>query len=343
MAPSLKRRRVLVLTHEDLVPPDDLKGLSDEQIMPFKCEYDVATALEHLGHEVRVLGLRDELTPLREVIAEWKPHIAFNLLEEFRGVAAHDASVVSYLELKGVPYTGNSPRGLIIARDKALTKKILQYHRIRAPRFAAFPKGRKIRRPRNLDFPLIVKTQVEESSTGIAQASVVRGDEALAERVAFIHEKFDTAAIAEEYVEGRELYAAVFGNRRLTVLPIWELDFGDLPAGSYRIATYRLKWDLEYQKKHAIKAGPAADLPEELRRRIVRTSRRIFRLLHLGGYARLDFRLREDGQVFLLEANPNPDLSSDEEFASAAEAAGIDYNALVQKMVSLGLSREPGT
>lgn len=343
MASAVKKRRVLVLTHEDLVPPDDLRGLSDEQVMPFKCEYDVATALEHLGHEVRVLGLRDELTPLREVIAEWRPHVAFNLLEEFRGVAAYDASVVSYLELKGVPYTGNSPRALIIARDKALTKKILQYHRIRAPRFAVFPRGRKIRRPRSIEFPLIVKSQVEESSTGIAQASVVRSDEALAERVTFIHEKFGTAAIAEQYVEGRELYAGVFGNKRVTVLPVWELDFGDLPQGSYRIATYRLKWDLEYQKRHGINAGPASDLSDDLRRRIIRTSRRIFHLLHLGGYARLDFRLTEDGRVYLLEANPNPDLSSDEEFASAAEAAGIDYNALVQKMVSLGLRREPGT
>jgi D-alanine-D-alanine ligase len=292
-----------------------------------------------LVHEVLKLGLWDQLGPLREAVQEWKPDIVFNLLEEFHGDAVYDHAVVSYLELLRAPYTGCNPRGLMLARDKALSKKILHYHRIRAPRFAVAPRGRRFRRPRRLDFPLIVKSLTEEASTGIARDSVVGTDAKLEERVSFIHEKVGTEAIVEEYIEGREVYVGVLGNHRLKVLPVWELFLDKLPADSPRIATRRIKFDPGFQARHEVMMGPAEGLDGELQRRFERTSRRIYRLLGLSGYARLDYRLAADGSFYFLEANPNPEIAASEEFASAAEVAGMGYERLLDRIVRLGLRR----
>ena len=179
----------------------------------------------------------------------------FNLLEEFHGEAVYDHSVVSYLELLRVPYTGCNPRGLVLSRGKDLAKKLVHYHRVPTPAFAVFPMGRKVKRPPRLQLPLIVKSLIEDASMGIAQASVVESDEALAERVTFIHERIGTAAIAEQYIEGREIYVGVLGNDRRRVLPIWELQFGDLAQGTRPIATEKVKHDLEYQQRHGVVEG----------------------------------------------------------------------------------------
>jgi len=334
--------RVIALMHELLVPPQDLTGLDEREVAEYKSEYDVVTALTHLGHRVTPVGLSDELNPLREALERERPHVVFNLLEEFRGMPAFDHAVVSFLELMGVKYTGNNPRGLVLTRDKALTKKILLYHRIATPRFAVFARRRKLRMPARLRYPLIVKSVSEEASAGLAQASVVSTPQALAERVAFVHERLGTAALAEEYIDGRELNVGVLGNRRLEVLPVWELALDKLPDDAHRFATYKVKWDLDYQQRHDIRIGPARGLSGALLREVDAVARRCYRALALEGYARLDFRLRDDGRLFLLEANPNPDISRDEELAGAAKAAGYSYEALIQKVVSLGRARELG-
>ena len=216
----MKRLRVLVLMHPDLVPPESLEGHSEKEIFEWKTEYDVVSTLRTAGHDVKPLGVQDELKPIRYQIENWKPHVVFNLLEQFHGETAYDQNVASFLELMRVPYTGCNPRGLMLARGKALAKKLLHYHRIPTPAFAVFPKGRKIRRPARLGFPLIVKSISEDASRGIAQASLVDSDEKLAERVTFVHEKIATDAIAEQYIEGRELYVGVLGNERLRCLPV---------------------------------------------------------------------------------------------------------------------------
>ena len=334
-----KRLRVAVLMHEDLVPPDDLSALDPKEVLRFKTERDVVCGLVRLGHEVIKIGVWDELAPLRKMLQESEPDIVFNLLEEFHGQAVYDHNVVSYLELMRAAYTGCNPRGLVLARDKALSKKILHYHRIRAPRFAVAPLGRKFKRPKRLEFPLIVKSLIEEASTGIAKASVVHADDKLQERVAFIHDKIRTDAIVEEYVTGREIYVGVLGNQRLTVLPVWELHLENLPDDAPRIATRRLKIDPEFQKKHEVTIGQAEGLSADLQRMIERTCRRIYRLLGLTGYARLDFRLTEDGQALFLEANPNPEIAADEEYAAAAQAAGISYDQMLQRFLRLGMRR----
>lgn len=333
----MRKLRVLVLVHPSLVPPDSLSGLSPEEVNAVKTEYHVVKTLRKLGHEVRVLGVQYELMPIREVAEEWDPHIVFNLLEEFHSISEFDQHVVSYLELLRVPHTGCNPRGMTITRDKALSKKIAAYHRIHVPRFATFHRRRRWHKPRDLQFPLIVKSLTEEASLGISQASVVYSDEELRERVAFIHNKVESDAIAEEFIEGRELYVGALGNERVTVLPPWELLFENLAPGALPIATARVKHDPRYQEERGIYQQEATDLPDGVPDRLVRTTRRLYRLLHLTGYARIDYRLREDGTLFFLEANPNPEIAPEEEFASAAAAAGIPYPQLLQKILNLGL------
>jgi D-alanine-D-alanine ligase len=336
----MRKKRVLVLMHEDLVPPDDIAGKSDAEIIEYKTEYDVVTGLREQGHEVQPLGLYDDLTPLRRAIQNFKPHIVFNLLEEFRGEPMLDQNVVSFLELVQVPYTGCNPRGLMIARDKALSKMILHHHRIRIPRFAVVPAGRKLKRkPARLEYPLIVKSQVEESSFGIAEASIVYNDEKLAERIEFMHAHVGTNLILEQYVDGRELYVGVMGNMRLQVLPVWELEMRKLRSDAPRIATRQVKWNRKFQKRRGVELGPARDLPPEVERLLEKTTKRLYRLLQLSGYARVDFRLDTQGRPYFLEANPNPEIGYGEEFAEAAEAAGIDYEPLLDRLIAIGLRK----
>jgi D-alanine-D-alanine ligase len=338
----MKPLRVLALMHPQLVPPDSLAGRDEKEINAWKTEFDVVSTLRKAGHDVQPLGVQDELRPIREAVESWKPDVVFNLLEEFHGETAYDQNVASYLELLQVPYTGCNPRGLIIARGKELAKKLVAFHRIRTPAFAVVPRGRRFRRPARLGFPLIVKSANEHASVGIAQASVVDSDEKLQERVKFVHERVRSDAMVEQYVAGRELYVSVLGNDRLTVLPVWELSFGTLEESATPIATAKVKHDPEYQEKWGITEGPARDLPAAVAASIDRVAKRIYRTLELDGYARLDFRLSDQGELYFLEANPNPEIAQGEEFARAARHAGLDYSELLQRILRLGVQRAGG-
>jgi D-alanine-D-alanine ligase len=335
----MKKLRVLVVLHPDQAPPESTKGFTEQEALAWKTGYDVLSTLRAAGHEVKILGVQDELKPIRDEIESWKPDIVFNLLEEFHGEAAYDQNVASYLELMRIPYTGCNPRGLMLARGKDLSKKLLSYHRIPVPAFAVFPKQRKIKRPHRLNLPLIVKSLSEDAALGISQASLVDSDEKLAERVTFIHERVGTAAIAEQYIEGRELYVGVLGNERLRVLPVWELEFGKLPPGSNRIATARVKFDVKYQERRGILEGPAEELSPELRARINRITKRICRTLELDGYSRIDFRLSPDGTPYFIEANPNPEIAKLDVFADAAQHDGLTYVGMLHRILALGLRR----
>jgi D-alanine-D-alanine ligase len=333
-----RKLRILVLTHPTLVPPDDRDGHSDKEYAEWKTEYDVVTTLRGLGHEVRPLGVADELQPIRAAVDEWKPHIAFNLIEEFHGLREFDQHVVAFLELLRVPYTGCNPNGLVLARSKALSKKLLNYHRLPTPAFAVFPRGEKGRLRRGLKFPLIVKGLNQEASEGISQASIVESEEKLAERVRFIHERHVADAIVEQFIEGREIYVSLFGRKRLTVLPVWELTFDKIPEGAIPIATEKVKHDVAFQEKWGIHQKKA-ELAPELERQFERVSKRAYRILELDGYARIDYRLSPDGHLYFIEANPNPEIAKEDEFASAADAKGIAYPDLLQQLVNLGLAR----
>jgi D-alanine-D-alanine ligase len=331
--------RVLVMVREGLVPPESIDGLSEAEIQPWKAEYDVISTLRRMRHEAFPIGIYDDLGIIRKALEEKKPHVIFNLLEEFNGYAVYDQHVVSFLELMRQSYTGCNPRGLTLAHDKALSKKILAFHRIQVPSFAVFPVNRKVRRPKSLKFPILVKSLSEEGSACISQASLVNDDEKLAERVDLVHRQTNTAAIAEQYIDGREIYVAVIGNQRLQTYTPWELIINKLPEGAPYIATSKLKWDNAYQEKVGV-VTRAAELSPELLKKFDHISKRVYRILSLSGYARLDYRLTEDGQVYLLEANPNPDIRCGEDFSEAAEHSGVKYESLLQKIINLGLNNQ---
>ena len=333
----MTKLRVLVLMHEELVPPAE--ATAEESLSAdWKMEFDVLSFLRTAGHEVQALGVGDDLRVVRQGIEDGQSQIAFNLLEHFHEVPIFDQNVVSYLELLRLPYTGCNPRGLLLARDKALTKKLLMYHRILVPDFAVFPIGRAVRRPKRLAFPLIVKSLTHEASIGIAQASVVDDDGKLRERVQFIHESSGTDAIVERYIEGRELYVSILGNSRLEVFPIWEMFFANMPAAAWHIATDRVKWSSTYQARHGIKTDSAEGLDKDEVTRIQHVCKRVYRTLGLSGYARIDLRRDAEGNIYVLEANPNPQLAYGEDFAESAERGGMSYQALLQRILTLGLS-----
>jgi len=338
----LKRRRmrVLVLLETGTKPPDDLDSLTEQERHDFKMETDVLTTLDALGHDVRVLEIKHELAPIKEALEEWKPHVVFNLIEGFFGLRELDQHVVSYLELLLVPYTGCNPRGLVLARDKALAKKVLTYHRVPVPKFDVVRAGRRAKRAKPLTFPMIVKSLTEEASVGIAQASVVWDDAELDARVKFIHDNIGGDALIEEFIDGREIYVGVMGNDRLTVLPPWEFVMTKKDDGTPLIASSRAKWDPRYQRQVGLKTGPA-QLSRKSREKLTKASREIYRLLGMSGYARLDYRVTDDEEAYLLEANPNPQIAKDEDFALSAKYIGIDYAALIEQLMRFGMNYVP--
>jgi D-alanine-D-alanine ligase len=336
----MKKLRTLVVVHASLVPPESLEGHSEKEIDEWRTEYDVTSTLRRNGHEVRCVGVLDNLTELRTAIADWKPDIVFNLLEEFDGIVTYDQHVVAFLELMRQPYTGCNPRGLLLSRDKSLCKQLLAFHRIPTPQFAVIRRGARFRAPTRLRFPMFVKSTVEDASLGIAQASLVEDLAKLRERVQFVHEQVKTDALVEEYIEGRELYVGIMGNEHLTSLPVWEMVFGSMPDTLAAIATRKVKWDKSYQARYGITTRAADGLAPPVLTRLDRLSRRIYRSLGLSGYARMDFRATADGQLYVLEANANPNLEAAEDFAESARATGISYEELLERLMALGLSYE---
>src|SRR5436190_11574594 len=291
------------------------------------------------GHDVLMIGIGDEVGALLGKLAEFETRLVFNGCEGFRNNARHEYAIAALLDMYGYRYTGSSPTALLVARNKSLTKKVLAYHGIRVPAFAEFHPGDELVRPSELRFPLIVKPLLEDASVGIAQASVVENDESLAERVHFIHEKFTQAAIVEELVEGRELYAGLIGNDKVEVLPLVELTFGEPETSEHRIATYKAKWDEEYRKRKKIRNVFAKGLPEPLTAKIRDICTTAFHALWLQDYGRVDLRLAHDDEVYVLEVNPNPFLAVENEMADAAEKAGLKYNDFVQRIVDEAVAR----
>lgn len=334
--------RILVLFDTDMDPPAG-QDYTHELESSEEAEFDVARALKGLGHEVRLLGFRNDLDALVAGLRAEPVDAVFNLTERFRNLSTLDYGVAAVLEMLGMPYTGASAAGLMLSRNKALTKMVLVYQGLRIPHFFVCQRGLATQRPSDVRFPLIVKPLDEDASVGIAQRSVVHDDASLTERVSFIHTRLDTAAIIEEFIVGRELYVGVIGNERLQVFPVWELLFERLPEGAPRIATERVKWSRAYQEKVGVKTAAAKNLPDELLARIARLCKRIYRTLQLSGYARIDLRLDGEGRVYVLEANPNPQIAYGEDFAESAEYAGIKYGELLQRIVNLGMRWSPET
>lgn len=304
-------------------------------------EYQVATALQATGHEVLLVGVHDDLTEMIQRLAEWQPDLVFNAAEAFRGDAALDYVVAAVLEAHGYRFTGSPSLALLVTRNKAMSKKILAHEGISVPRFATVHEADDIRAPADLEFPLIVKPLQTDASAGIAQASVVRDEAGLAERVRFVHERFGQPAIVEEFVLGRELYVSILGNGdRLEILPLTEMVFDKQKTKpEERIATQYAKWDEPYRERRGIRNVLARRVGEAARTRLEESCRAAFRALWLRDYARLDVRLTPEGAVWVIEANANPFISYGHEVATAAEKAGMEYNRFVERIVREAMTR----
>jgi len=331
-----KSLKITLLMDLDWVPRDDpqLAGDSTEPLT----ERHVATALREMGHEVAVVGVGGDVKQIVTALTEKPPELVFNLVEQFRYDRRLDKEVAGLLELLGVPFTGSGTEGLMLCRDKALCKELLGLHRIQCPKFVRLaPEGR-IRLPKAMGFPVIVKPQFGDASEGIAKASVVDSQEDLEARVRHVHEQHQQVAIAEEYVEGRELYVSVLGNARLTVFPPRELLFGNSEGAAPRIATDRVKSDEAYREKWKISYG-FARLTDEVSRMVERVAKRACRLLRIRDYGRVDLRITAENKIRVLEVNANPDVAYGDDFAESAAKAGITYNKLIDRIVNLALRR----
>src|SRR5213078_2241999 len=334
------KKKLKVLALFDAIRPTTIdQDLSKEmKTEDWKTEANVLGALGTLGYTAEHLAIFDDLDLLRQKLETFAPDVLFNLVEQFKNNPGFDQNIVSFLEMQSLPFTGCGSTGLTLCKHKGISKKILGYHRIHVPNFVVIPRGQRIARPRQLKFPILVKPVKEEASYGISQSSFVETEEQLRERVAFIHEKRDADVIAEEYIAGRELYVGLMGNLRLTIFPIRELIFREVPPDEPKIATYRAKWDEEYRKRWGLRNKFAVGLEPALVARIEETSKRIYRLLTIDGYARIDLRLTPANEVYFIEANPNPILANDEDFALSADKAGLPYPQLIDRIVRQGMT-----
>ena len=334
------RKKLKVLALFDAVRATTLnQDLGPElKTADWKTEAGVLAALNDLGYPNEHLAIFDDLDLLRQKLQTFSPDVIFNLADQFRNNRAFDQHIVSFLAMNDIPFTGCGASGLTLCKHKGISKKILSYHRIHTPDFVIIPRGKRIARPKRLKFPILIKPLKEEASYGISQASFVETDEQFRERVEFIHEKTNNDVIAEEYIEGRELYVSVIGNHRLQVFPIRELVFREVPPDEPKIATYRAKWDEAYRQRWGLENRFAEGLEPALVRHIESVCKRIYHLLTIDGYARVDLRLNAKNELYFIEANPNPILAPDEDFAQSALKSGLAYPQLIDRIARLGLN-----
>lgn len=304
-----------------------------------EAEYEVAEALMVNGHDVHLVGIHDDLRHLLDRLEAYGPDLVFNCCESFMGHSRYDYAVTALLEMHGYPYTGSPPEALLLARNKGTSKKILAHHSVRVPEFQVYPEGTRAHPPPDLEFPLIVKPLHEDASVGIAHASVVTDADGLADRVAFIHRSLHQGAIAEQLIEGRELYVGLLGNQDLRILPLVEITFDRIPKPERKIATYKAKWDLEYRERWGIKNIFARRIGKAALAQIHQDARTAFHALELRDYGRVDIRLARDGTVYVLEVNPNPYISFGEDMANAAERMGLDYYEFIEEIVRQAVDR----
>ena len=298
----------------------------------------ISEALASLGHEpstFAVDGRPQTLTALSRSSAD----LYFNLVESYAGDDTMEMHFAAFLDLVGKKYTGTGPHGSCLAMDKTVAKKLIKYHDLDTPYSVVMNKGR-VEHAQDIRFPVIVKPASEDASKGINAASVVNSLKDLFERIAYVHDEFDSPALIEEYIEGREIYAAILGNDRPEALPLIELDLSKLPDGMPRIAGYEVKFDTTTEAYKKTKSAPAKDMDEELVTRIQETALTAFRVLKLRDYGRVDLRVTDTGKIYVIEANPNPWLDPAAEFTMAAKESGRSYKQLIGEILELALARK---
>ncbi|MCC2678604.1 MAG: hypothetical protein K0R29_1180 [Pseudobdellovibrio sp.] len=303
----------------------------------WKTEKEVRKTLTDLGHEVIPYGIYNDVEPFIKLVRDQQPDLVFNMSEAFSGNRNLEPHMTALLQLVGVPFTGAGPKSLQLCKDKGLTKVILDYHGILTPKFLVAKKSKPVPSLKRFPFPAFVKPLQLESSEGISQGSYVENEKEAVARVEFIHEKYGVDAIIEEFIDGREVYVSILGNEKLKVFPPRELFFKQKGEDEPKFATYRTKWDQAYRKKWGIDSGWAARMSEAEEKKLQETCKEIYRLLQIQGFGRIDLRIKDNGDIYFIEANPNPSIAKREDYALSANKGGMDYQELISKIVSLSL------
>jgi D-alanine-D-alanine ligase len=301
-------------------------------------ESNILASLQRLGHDVATMAVFDNVPAVVDKIKSFAPDAVFNQCESFSDNRALEPNIPALLDLMKIRYTGSGPDGLLICKDKALAKELLSHHRVRVPRFVVSHLKSPLRRLQHFGYPAFVKPVGQESSDGIAKASFVRDEKEAIERLRFLHQKFNSDAMIEEYIEGRELYVSVLGNRRRVVFPPREIFFEHVPDDEPKFATSHAKWNDAYRKRWGITNGPAAELPEAVLKDLRKLARNVYTWLRIRGFGRIDIRLSSRNELFIIEANPNPSLAAEDDFAQSANAEGMTYDALIQEILNAALS-----
>lgn len=331
-----KNLRILLLMDLSCPSSQDPEKFSELlRTEEFENEGAVYKSLQRLGHDVRPFGVFDNLDQLLEQMEAYGPDLVFNQCEAYRDDRQFEPNLIALLELLDIKYTGASSVALSLCKDKGLSKKILTYHQIRVPVFKVFPLKQPLGDLKGLTYPALVKPLGLEASEGIAKTSFVQNESSCRERVRFLHESLGVDVIVEEFIEGREVYASLLGNERVDLFPLRELFFKEKAEGEPVFATYHAKWDKNYRKRWGVRTEFARHLSAEVEKKVDHLCKTVYEQFHITGYARIDLRIREDGEVFFIEANPNPSLAATEDFALSAKQAGLPYDHLIEKIVDL--------
>jgi D-alanine-D-alanine ligase len=303
-------------------------------------EYEyVAERLKNVGFNAITLNIKDNLQLLLGKLKEEKPDVIFNFVEIFNENSRFEMNIVGLYELLGIPYTGAPALSLANCQNKILAKRLLSSHGIRIPRFFIVPK-KSSRYVHKLNYPLLVKPPFEDASVGIENESIVTNSKQLRERIEYVLKYFAPPVLVEEFIEGRELNVAVMGDRRLRVLPISEIDFSEMPDHLHNIVSYQAKWDPHHESYHKTIPKCPAPLPQNMERKAKEIAFKAFKVMGCRDYARVDMRLSKENKLFVLEVNPNPDLTEGAGFMRSAEHAGMTYGQALKRIVKYALSRD---
>lgn len=312
---------------------EDIRGVAD----------DVVAALTGQGVEADVVGVGDDLLAAMSHVTVFAPDVVFNLCESLGGDNSFEPLLPLLLERAGFAYTGSSPLALALALHKHKAKDVLRAAGVPTPEGLAVATPADVSAVK-LAFPLIVKPTREDASVGISSESVVHDRAALEQRVTYVTARYRQPALVERYIEGREIYVAMLGriDGGTEMLPLSEIDFSDMPAERPRIVSFDGKWSETSAEFRGTKPVPCVDLAPELHARIAGVARAAFAAMELRDYGRLDLRVAGDGTPYVIDVNPNCDLSAASGgFARAARAAGLDYDELIRRIVDLALQRRP--
>ncbi len=328
-----------VEVEEEIPAPRKRKGKTKRKKKPVKEDREqIFDALEKLGHEPSYYVLDGRPQSLF-ALAKCGADLIFNLIESYAGDDTKEMHVAAFLDMLEIPYTGAGPHAVTLAQDKSIAKKMFAFHGIQSPYFATSYRGA-IDHAHDISFPLIVKPTSEDGSIGIDAAAVVNSVKELMERVHYIQSEFDSPALIEEYIEGREIYCAILGSyENARALPLVELDLSKLPEGMAKIASMDVKFMKDTEAYKLTKSAIAEDLDEETVTKLTETALKAYRAVKLRDYGRIDMRLSSKGEVYVIEANPNPWLSSGQEFAMAARKSGLSYTQMIGEIVDLAMAR----